>query len=66
MPDGPSVLAEETFNVVLEPDFLEKIEQAKSNIPEHRDGRLYLRKICKTGNDRFDEGWSALCGEFHF
>ena len=40
-------LAEETCDVELEPDFLAKLEQAKSNIPEHRDGRLVYEKWIK-------------------
>jgi len=32
-------LAEELFGAALEEPFLERLEQARSNIPEHRDGR---------------------------
>jgi hypothetical protein len=42
-------MAEETCGVTLEPDFLERLEQAKSNIPEHRDGRLIYEKFVKPG-----------------
>ena len=42
-------LAEETCGVSWSLDFLEKIEQAKSNIPEHRDGRLIYEKFVKPG-----------------
>jgi hypothetical protein len=42
-------LAEETCGVALEPYFLEKIERAKSNIPEHRDGRNIYEKFVKPG-----------------
>jgi alpha-amylase/alpha-mannosidase (GH57 family) len=40
-------LAEETFGVGLEPDFLSRLELAKSNIPEHRDGRIVYEKWVK-------------------
>jgi hypothetical protein len=40
-------LAQEIFGSSLEPQFLEKLEQAKSNIPEHRDGRLIYEKFVK-------------------
>ncbi len=42
-------LAEETCGVILEPSFLEKLERAKSNLPEHRDGRLIYEKFVKPG-----------------
>ena len=42
-------LAEATCGVVLEPDFTARLEQAKSNIPEHRDGRLIYEKFVKPG-----------------
>jgi hypothetical protein len=42
-------LAEEVCGVALEPPFLDRIEQAKSNIPEHRDGRLIYEKFVKPG-----------------
>ena len=41
------LMAEEIFGVALEQDFLEIIEQAKSNIPEHRDGRVIYEKFVK-------------------
>lgn len=40
-------LAEELFGDTLESQFLERIELAKSNIPEHRDGRLIYEKFVK-------------------
>ncbi len=40
-------LAEETCGVQLEDAFLERLEQAKSNIPEHRDGREIYMKFVK-------------------
>jgi alpha-amylase/alpha-mannosidase (GH57 family) len=42
-------LAETTCGVQLEPDFLARLEHAKSNIPEHRDGRLIYEKFVKPG-----------------
>ncbi len=42
-------LAEEACGIQVEPEFLEKIEQAKSNIPEHRDGRNIYEKFVKPG-----------------
>ena len=39
-------LAEELFGESLEPRFLERLAEAKSNIPEHRDGaRIYERFV---------------------
>lgn len=40
-------LAEEACSVHLEEDFLDKLEPAKSNIPEHRDGRHIYEKFVK-------------------
>jgi hypothetical protein len=40
-------LSEELFGNSLEPQFLERLERAKSNIPEHRDGRLIYEKFVK-------------------
>ncbi|MCI0455130.1 MAG: DUF3536 domain-containing protein [Candidatus Dadabacteria bacterium] len=40
-------LAEELFDDSFEPHFLELIKQAKSNIPEHRDGRRIYEKFVK-------------------
>jgi len=40
-------LAEELFGDSLEPRFLELLERAKSNIPDHRDGRLIYEKWVK-------------------
>lgn len=40
-------LAHEVLGVELEPAFLERLEKAKSNIPEHRDGRLIYEKFVK-------------------
>ena len=37
-------LADELFNEAFEPGFLELLERAKSNIPEHRDGRTVYDK----------------------
>ncbi len=42
-------LAETTCGVVIEPEFLARLEEAKSNIPEHRDGRLIYEKFVKPG-----------------
>jgi alpha-amylase/alpha-mannosidase (GH57 family) len=42
-------LAEDACGVVIEPGFLEKLEQATSNVPEHRDGRHIYEKFVKTG-----------------
>src|SRR5208283_1420024 len=41
------LMGEEIFGVALEQDFLKKIEQAKSNIPEHRDGGVIYEKFVK-------------------
>ena len=41
------LMGEEAFGVGLEQEFLKKLEQAKSNIPEHRDGRLIYEKFVK-------------------
>ena len=40
-------LSEELFGDSLESQFLERLERAKSNIPEHRDGRLIYEKFVK-------------------
>ncbi len=40
-------LAKEMFHKDLEPGFLERFEGAKSNIPEHRDGRCIYGKFVK-------------------
>ncbi len=42
-------LAEEVCGVEIEEPFLERLEQAKSNIPEHRDGRQIYMKFVKPG-----------------
>ena len=42
-------LMETTCGIAIEPDFLARLEQAKSNIPEHRDGRLIYEKFVKPG-----------------
>ena len=40
-------LSEELFGDSLEPQFLERLEKAKSNIPDHRDGRHIYEKFVK-------------------
>lgn len=40
-------LALDTWNENLEPQFLELLGRAKSNVPEHRDGRLVYEKLVK-------------------
>lgn len=40
-------LANEIFGQDFEPAFLERLERAKSNIPENRDGRLIYEKFVK-------------------
>jgi alpha-amylase/alpha-mannosidase (GH57 family) len=40
-------LANEIFGQDFEPAFLERLEKAKSNIPEHGDGRLIYQKFVK-------------------
>jgi alpha-amylase/alpha-mannosidase (GH57 family) len=40
-------LYEEIFGESVEPAFLEKLEMAKSNIPENRDGRVIYEKYVK-------------------
>jgi hypothetical protein len=40
-------LANEIFGQDLEPAFLERLERAKSNIPEHADGRVIYHKFVK-------------------
>jgi alpha-amylase/alpha-mannosidase (GH57 family) len=40
-------LSEELFGDTLESQFLERLERAKSNLPEHRDGRLIYEKFVK-------------------
>ncbi|HTL18975.1 MAG TPA: DUF3536 domain-containing protein [Patescibacteria group bacterium] len=40
-------LSREVFTKDLEPEFLNRLENAKSNIPEHRDGRLIYEKFVK-------------------
>jgi alpha-amylase/alpha-mannosidase (GH57 family) len=40
-------LSEEFFGASLEPQFLERLEKAKSNIPDHRDGRHIYEKFVK-------------------
>jgi len=40
-------LANEIFGEDLEPAFLERLEQAKSNIPENSDGRVIYQKFVK-------------------
>ena len=38
-------LAQELFGDDLETKFLERLERAKSNIPEHGDGRTSMRNL---------------------
>ncbi|HEX9879575.1 MAG TPA: DUF3536 domain-containing protein, partial [Candidatus Binatia bacterium] len=40
-------LAHELFGDWVEPQFLERLELAKCNVPEHRDGRLIYEKFVK-------------------
>jgi alpha-amylase/alpha-mannosidase (GH57 family) len=40
-------LANEVFEGSVEPEFLESLARAKSNIPEHRDGALIYEKFVK-------------------
>ena len=40
-------LADQLFSEPFEPGFLERLELAKSNIPEHRDGRLIYEKFVR-------------------
>jgi alpha-amylase/alpha-mannosidase (GH57 family) len=40
-------LFEEIFGESLEPEFLNRLELAKSNIPEHKDGRVIYEKFVK-------------------
>jgi alpha-amylase/alpha-mannosidase (GH57 family) len=40
-------LADQLFSEPFEPGFLEHLELAKSNIPEHRDGRLIYEKFVR-------------------
>jgi alpha-amylase/alpha-mannosidase (GH57 family) len=40
-------LAREVFNQDSEPGFLERLEAAKSNLPEHQDGRRIYEKFVK-------------------
>ncbi len=40
-------LAQEVFGDAIEYRFLELLEQAKSNVPEHRDGRLIYEKLVR-------------------
>ena len=40
-------LSERLFGDGLEPEFLSRLEKAKSNIPEHRDGRLIYEKFVR-------------------
>jgi alpha-amylase/alpha-mannosidase (GH57 family) len=40
-------LAEEAFDCNLEPGFLERLQHAKSNIPEHCDGRCIYEKFVR-------------------
>ena len=40
-------LYEEIFDDVIEPQFLDRLEAAKSNIPEHRDGRVIYEKFVR-------------------
>ncbi|CAN5316337.1 hypothetical protein BH10PLA2_BH10PLA2_10750 [soil metagenome] len=40
-------LAEELFGIPLEDEFLKRLERAKSNMPEHRDGRAIYEKFVK-------------------
>ena len=41
-------LAGELFSEPLEPGFLDLLERAKSNVPEHRDGRHIYEKFVRT------------------
>lgn len=40
-------LADQLFSGSFEPEFLERLELAKSNIPEHRDGRAIYEKFVR-------------------
>ena len=46
-------LAEESFGEALEADFLERLEEAKSNIEEHRDGRRTYERFVRPVAARF-------------
>jgi alpha-amylase/alpha-mannosidase (GH57 family) len=40
-------LYQELFGEVIEPQFLDRLEQAKSNIPEHQNGRVIYEKFVR-------------------
>lgn len=40
-------LADQLFSRSFEPEFLERLERAKSNMPEHRDGRTIYEKFVR-------------------
>jgi alpha-amylase/alpha-mannosidase (GH57 family) len=40
-------LYQELFGEMIEPAFLDRLEQAKSNIPEHKDGRVIYEKFVR-------------------
>ncbi len=40
-------LAQDVFDKELEPGFLQRLEKAQSNVPEHKDGRVIYQKFVK-------------------
>ena len=58
-------LAEEACSVAPGGRLPRQTQPAKSNIPEHRDGRHIYEKFVKPAMVDFDDGWSPLCSEFH-
>src|SRR5262249_28558244 len=40
-------LAEELFGVTIEEEFLRRLERARSNLPEHKDGRVVYEKFVR-------------------
>jgi (1->4)-alpha-D-glucan 1-alpha-D-glucosylmutase len=53
-------LSEELFGQPLEEAFLERLEKAKSNVPEHRDGRAIYRKWVKPSV----VGWNQIAAHY--
>src|SRR3989475_3116651 len=45
--DGMIQLYQEIFGEPLEPMFLDRLELAKSNVPEHQDGRVVYEKFVR-------------------
>ena len=56
-------LYEDLFDESLEPALLDRLTFARSNIPEHKDGRVVYEKFVKPAMIDWQKVRSALCVE---